>query len=226
MMRIKTVFLTLTSLAASTVAPVLHAQLAVIDVASIAQLVRQLTTMEQQLATLQSQLQAITGDRGMENLLSGVNRNYLPTDWASLMAAMAGVGTLGAGVQSNIAANTVLSPDVFGSLSGTEQAEVLSDQQNAALLEATVQQALATTSNRFGDLQQLITAIGAAPDAKASADLQVRVSAEAVMVQNDQTKLQVLYQAVQAQLQIQAERLREQALSDIGSLRMLPAMGL
>jgi type IV secretion system protein VirB5 len=217
--------------------PLAHAQFAVIDVASIVQLVRQITTMEQQLTTLESQLrqaeqqyQAITGDRGMENLLAGINRNYLPTDWASLMAAVNQTGNaypaLAAGVLNNLNANAVLSPAQVAMLSGAQQAQLLADRQTVALLEATVQQALSTTSTRFASLQQLIGAIGTAQDAKASADLQARIAAEQGMVANDQSKLQVLYQAAQAQAWIQQQSTREQAIASIGSLRNLPAMGL
>jgi len=218
-------------------APAVHAQFAVIDVGAIAQLVRQIATMQQQLTTLESQLrqaqaqyQAITGDRGMENLLSGIQRNYLPTDWMRLMAAVnhtsSAYPALSSGVQSDISANAVLTPTQVASLSTTQQAQLLADRQTVALLEATVQQALATTSTRFTALQQLISAIGGATDAKASLDLQARVSAEQAMVINDQSKLQVLYQAAQAQAWVQQEREREQAIADIGSLRNLPAMGL
>lgn len=213
------------------------AQMAVIDVASITQLVRQLSTMAQQLTTLENQLreaeaqyQAITGDRGMENLLAGQNRNYLPTSWATLQASTSTASTtfpaLTSNVQGNLSTNAVLTPTQVAALPMNDQAQLTADRQNTALLEATVQQALSTTSDRFDSLQQLITAIGAAPDAKASMDLQVRVAAESAMVQNDQTKMQVLYQAAQAQKWIQDLKSREQAIGDIGSLRTLPAMGL
>jgi hypothetical protein len=46
------------------------------------------------------------------------------------------------------------------------------------------------------------------------------------MVENDQTKLQVLYQAAQAQTWAEQQSAREQAIAGIGSLRALPAMGL
>jgi len=213
--------------------PVAHAQFAVIDVASLGQLIQQAATLAQQLATLQSQLQqaqaqyaSITGGRGMQNLLAGINRNYLPTDWASLMAAANGAGPLGATVQNATAANAVLTPVQVASLPGVEQGELLADRQNVALLEATVEQALATTSARFATLQQLIGAVGATQDAKASLDLEARIAAEQAMLVNDQSKLQVLYQAAQVQLAIQQQRLRERAIADIGSLRTLPAMGL
>src|SRR5271154_5062754 len=75
--------------------PVSQAQFAVIDVGAIMQLVKQVTTLEQQLQTAQStlanaqqQFQAMVGNRGMQNLLFGVNRNYLPSNWTQLIGAV------------------------------------------------------------------------------------------------------------------------------------------
>jgi type IV secretion system protein VirB5 len=217
--------------------PAVHAQFAVIDVASLAQLLQQAATLAQQLATLQSQLrqaqqeyQSITGNRGMQNLLAGVNRNYLPTDWASLMAVVNGQANafpaLAAGVQNNLNANALLTPAQIASFSPAERAQLLAERQTIALLQATVQQALTTASGRFASLQQLIGAIGVAQDAKGSLDLTARISAEQAMLANDQSKLEVLYQAAQAQQWLQQQQARERSLSDIGSLRALPAMGL
>src|ERR1700687_3409267 len=100
-------------------APSAHAQFAVIDVSAIAQLVQQLSTMGQQLTTMQAHLrqaqqeyQSITGDRGMENLLSGTVRNYLPPGWASLQAAASQTSgaypALSSAIQANMNANAVL----------------------------------------------------------------------------------------------------------------------
>src|SRR5262245_2596578 len=74
-----------------------HAQWAVVDVGAIAQLVEQLSTLQEQLDTMRNQLnqarqhyQSTTGRRGMEQLLSGTVRNYLPPDWQALEAAING----------------------------------------------------------------------------------------------------------------------------------------
>lgn len=219
------------------VAPTAHAQWAVVDVASIAKLVEQIATMEQQLATMQGHLrqaeqeyQSITGDRGMGNLLAGTVRNYLPSDWQALQAAITQSGgaysALAADVQQSMRSNAVLTPEQLAGLSDTERNQVMEARRSVALLQATAQQALATTSSRFDSIQQLIGAIGGALDQKAILDLQARISAEQGMLANDQTKLQVLYQAAQAQQWAVQQRNREHALNDIGSLRALPAMGL
>ena len=85
---------------------------------------------------------------------------------------------------------------------------------------------LAATSARFAGIQELINAIPAAEDQKAILDLQARISAEQGMLANDQTKINVLFQSAQAEEWARKQRIREQAIAGIGSLRRLPRMGL
>jgi len=230
-------FATLVAVAAVGASPVSHAQWAVVDVGAIAQLVQQLSTMEQQLGTMQShfrqaqqEYQSITGSRGMQNLLTGTVRNYLPADWqalqASLTSATGAYPALSASIQQALNANAVLNAQQLSTLSATERSQVLGSRQSVAMLQATTQQALTNISNRFASIQQLINAIGTARDQKSILDLQARISAEQGMLANDETKLQVIYQSAQAQQWASQQKSRELALSDIGSLRSLPAMGL
>jgi hypothetical protein len=113
-MRTRNVQLSLLCLiASSALLPAAHAQWAVIDAPALAQLIQQVETTEQQLATARAQLlqaqqalQTTTGVRGMEVLLSGTIRNYLPPDWRQVTAALQGsngYGGLSADVQNLIA---------------------------------------------------------------------------------------------------------------------------
>lgn len=217
--------------------PPAHAQWAVVDVGAITQLIQEVSVMEQQLSTVQNQLrqaqqeyQSTTGDRGMQNLLSGTLRNYLPADWQSLQAAITQTGSaypaLAASIQSSMNANAVLTANQLNALSPDQRNRVVSARQSVAALQATAEQALTTISGRFSSIQQLISAIGTANDQKGILDLQARISAEQGMLANDQSKLQVLYQGIQAQQAAQQLRNREQAIADIGSLRRLPPLGL
>jgi type IV secretion system protein VirB5 len=214
-----------------------HAQFAVIDVASLAQLIQQYETLQQELTTAENQLNqarsayaAITGSRGMQNLLSGTNRNYLPTNWSQLSQVMSGSSGAYPGLAANVTSiqnsNAILTSAQVASLSPTEQAQLAQARQNPALLQATSRTALANSSDRFTSLQQLISAIGSATDEKASLDLTARITAEQAMEQNEQTKLQVLDQVARAQEWSRAQQLRERAIADQGSLRSLPPMGL
>jgi type IV secretion system protein VirB5 len=214
-----------------------QAQFAVIDVASVTQLVNEVRQLEQQVATARSQLlqaqseyAAITGNRGMQNLLSGTLRNYLPTDWTQVSQVMSGSSAsfpaLASSVSSLVSSNAILSASQVASLSPSQQALLAAARQNPALLAAMSQTALANSSSRFAELQSLISAIGTASDQKASLDLTARVTAEQAMLQNEATKLQILYQVAQSQEWARVQRVREQALADQGSMRTLSPMGL
>jgi len=163
-------------------------------------------------------------------LLSGTVRNYLPPDWRALNDALTQAtgefGTLSQAVRTQMASNAVLTAEQLARLSPSEREQVESARRSAALLQSTTQQALAMTSGRFGSLQQLIAAIGRAQDQKAALDLQARIGAEETMLQNEQTKLQVLFQNAQAQEWARHQRTREQAIADVGSVRALPPLGL
>ena len=214
-----------------------QAQFAVIDVASIVQLVQEVEQLEQQVATAKSQLAqaqseyaAITGDRGMQLLLAGTNRNYLPTNWSQVSQVLSGSSGAFPALTGELSAiqgaNAILTAPQIAALTPTQQAQLTAARQSPALLQALARSALENSSDRFASLQQLVSAIGVAADQKASLDLTARVTAEQGMLQNENTKLQALYQVAQSQEWARAQRAREQAIADQGSLRQLPPMGL
>lgn len=214
--------------ASMAVPPAAQAQFAVIDVPALAQLVEQVQTMQQQLETARNQLrsaqqalQAMTGDRGMQLLLSGTVRNYLPANWMELSSLMQGQGAggyagLAADVRSAIAANAILSPQRLALLAPADQQLIQAARQSSATQQALSHAALANASGRFAAIQSLIAAISTAGDQKAILDLQARISAELGMLQNEQTKMQILYQATQAQESIIREQAREQIIAGQG----------
>jgi len=217
-------------IAAATALPAapIRAQVAVIDVPAIAQLVQQVQflrqqveTAEQQLLQARSTLQSMTGGRAMDSLLRGTPRNYLPTSWPQLAAARSG-GTsafpeLSAAAQSAMAANSILTPQQLATLSAAGQREILAGRQTSALAQALAQTALANASGRFSALQTLIDAIPAASDQKGILDLQARIGAEIGMLQNEGTKLQILYRALQAQESLDRQRVREAVIAGHGN---------
>lgn len=207
--------------------PVAQAQFAVINVASVTQLLSQLKTLEQQLATARADLaqaqaayQSTVGGRGMEQLLSGMNRNYLPPTWNSLQGAFQSGGGAYSGLSSDLTAalnaNAILSQQRLATSSSAAQRQVQSDRQAVALLQVVSHEALATTSNRFASLQQLVNALGSAPDQKSALDLQARIGAENAMLLNEQAKLQVLYQSVLAQQWASEQQGREAGVVSYG----------
>ena len=84
-------------LLAMSAVPAARAQIAVTDVGAIVQLVAQLKQLQQQLVVARDALrqaedayESTTGRRGMERLLEGTVRNYLPEDWQELERAIHG----------------------------------------------------------------------------------------------------------------------------------------
>jgi type IV secretion system protein VirB5 len=206
--------------------PSAHAQFAVIDVASLNQLVSEVQTLSQHLAIARNQLaqsqaeyQSITGTRGMGVLLAGTSRNYLPSDWNTLRAALqgsSGYQTLASDLQGALNTAAVLSPARLAALSPVAGAHLQAERRSVALAQGVSHEALANASSRFAAVQQLIDAIEHAADQKSILDLQARIAAEQGMLQNERTKLQVLYQGVQAEEWANAQQGREQTVSAHG----------
>jgi len=202
-----------------------RAQWAVVDAPAIVQLVQQVKVMEsavqtarEQLAQAKQELQAMTGDRGMALLLAGITRNYLPSSWTQLTSVMQGGGysSLAVGVRNALGANAVLTAQQMSALTASERQQVIAARQSNALRQALVEEALANASGRFASIQNLIAAISTASDQKGVLDLQARIGAELGMLQNEQTKLQTLYQATQANDSVNRAQEREQIIAGHG----------
>ena len=213
-------------IASLAVTPAAWAQWAVVDAPAIVQLIQEVQTPAQQLQTARAQLmraqqalQTMTGDRGMEQLLGGTVRNYLPSNWTQVTGALQGSGgfsALSTDVQSIVMANAVLSPQRLATLSPGGQQLIQNSRQWSAMQQALSHQALSNASSRFAAIQTLIAAISSATDQKGILDLQARISAELGMLQNEQTKLQVLNQATQAQESSLRQLGREQVIDGHG----------
>lgn len=200
----------------------------VIDIASLMQLIQQMQYWIQQIQLMKSQVDqlqqtyaAVTGPRGMQNLLAGSLRNYLPPDWNEMIGvinnANATYSGLATQVQAVMNANAVLSKTQVNGLSPRQQQIVVQGRRSAAMMQVMSQAAYQNTSQRFSAIQQLINAIGGARDTKAIQDLQGRIAAEQAMLQNEQTKLHVLFQSAQADQWAQQQRIREESVNAVGS---------
>jgi type IV secretion system protein VirB5 len=208
-------------------APPARAQWAVIDAPAIVQLIQEVHTMQEelqatrdQLAQAKQTLQTMTGGRGMELLLNGTSRNYLPSSWSQLTGSMrggaGGYSGLSADVRNAIATNAVLTPQQLSMLSASDRQYIVASRQSSALQQGLAQEALANASGRFASIQSLVGAIGTAGDQKAILDLQARITAELGMLQNEQTKLQILHYATQAQEAVNRQQERERVIAGQG----------
>jgi type IV secretion system protein VirB5 len=182
---------------------------------------KQYSQMAQQYSQLVNQYnQAVTthnsmnGARGMNSLVNDpALRRYLPNEWGQAMNLLNSPGGY-TGLQSKIngirsaaqvtsIADTGLDPN-----SATGRAFV-GAQNQAAMNRALSEEGYKQASDRITAIQTLIDKVGDAPDAKDVADLQARIQAEQVMVQNELVKLHLMSQLQQAQRDIMAQQARE-----------------
>ncbi|UVW30683.1 P-type DNA transfer protein VirB5 [Massilia sp. H6] len=205
-----------------------QAGIPVIDAASLAQSVQQVLAWGKQYAQMGQQYtqlvnsynQAVTthnslnGSRGMESLVNNpAVRRYLPNEWNQTMNLLNSPGGY-TGLQGKIngiraaAQITGIGDTSLDPASAAGKAFVGAQNQvamNRALSEEGYKQA----SDRITSIQSLIDKIGDAPEAKDVADLQARIQAEQVMVQNELVKLHLMAQLQQAQRDIMTQQARE-----------------
>lgn len=182
----------------------------VVDVASIAEAVRMFQQLQQQHEMLTSQLNqlerdydAMTGSRGLSSL---INSEY-DIDVASRVD-----------VNSILQENNLKSSDEYG-LSG-DAAELLdSSNANAAMYSGVTHESLAQSQKRFNDLQGLIAKVDKSDDPKDVMDLQARIGAEQVFLQNELAKLQILQQQAEANKMLNEQQIQKMAIESAGELR-------
>ncbi len=189
-----------------------HAAMPVIDVAAVTRLAQEITAWDEQLQGMRLQLgqlqrttSALTGSRGMDQLLrqTPAARNYLPTDWTGLAgAAGSGAGSdpvFAGAARAQRDSNVVLSAAAVARLPPSLQSLLRSERDAVAVIQTATRSAYAHSSNRFTSLSTLIDQIRATPDAKAIAELQSRIGAEQAMLANEGLKLAALAQVTEAE---------------------------
>lgn len=199
------------------VSPAVHASgIPVVDGAAIAQnadnfiqqmveMGNQLTTMKNQLDQAKQQYQSLNGIRNMGDLVNNqAARSYLPANYQAMLQN--GVGqwkALRDAFRSYDASARGFNPN-SNSAKGFEGWA-----KQTAIARASAEEAYKAASKRFSDIQVLMNKINAAPDAKDIADLQARIQAEQVMMQNETNKLMMLSQLHQTQRDIRAQQVLE-----------------
>lgn len=192
-----------------------HAGIPVIDESNLAQQIQQVAAwaqqfqqMQQQYQQLQTTFNSLNGIRGMASLVNNpALRKYLPADyqsilnngygnWASIRSAAKLMGI----------ENTSLNPN-------SDAAKAFESNANqVAINRAMAEAGYAQASQRFDTIQVLLDKLNQTPDAKDVAELQARIQAEQVMMQNEQTKLMMLSQLAQAQNEMSQQRAKEISL--------------
>jgi len=209
-----------------------HAQIPVTDTAAIAKSweshlaeiakwADQLKAMERQYSQLKSQYDAITGSRGMGQLMNNATRQVLPDDF---MQSYNRLMTMGQGGVSDDARQIY---DVIKKLDCSRyqepnaklqcQAQAYAEPENASYING----ALEASQERAAQLRQLLTQVDSATDLKAATDLSNRIAAEQSLLQNEQTlvNLALAQRQSQSALVVQASEAegRRAILENTGS---------
>jgi type IV secretion system protein VirB5 len=203
---------------AFSVAPASAQGIPVIDVANLANSIQQVTAWAQQYQQMVQQIQhqvrqyeSLSGVRNMAGLVNNpLARQYLPKEYAQILSQ-------GVGQWEQIYNQARITDSNLRRLaanSTSSQAWGASIKQ-AAINRAAAEEGYRTASNRFADIQVLLDRVNAAPDAKDIADLQARIQAEQVMMQNEANKLAMLQQLAQAQRDLEAKQAGERTLAAI-----------
>jgi len=165
----------------------------------------QLQRMTNQFNQLKSTYDSMNGSRGMADLVNNpAARQYLPANYQDILSS--GYGNW-ASIRSSAKVmgieDTTLNPtsDVAKAFE--------SNARQASLNRATMEDGYNQASQRFSSIQVLLDKVNAAPDQKDIADLQARIQAEQVMMQNENTKLAMLGQLAQAQRDLSNQQAME-----------------
>ena len=172
------------------------------DVVMAGQLEQQVQTMEQQYTTMTTQLNALTGNRGLGQILDNPSmHSYLPDQWQSIYGQVKG-GQL-SGISS--AASQIESDE--GMTATTPGQQRYND--TLAANKAMSMQAYQANLSRLQNIKSLMQQSDVTQDPAAKADLQNRLQSENAMIQNEQTRLNLMGQLQQAEIKL-SEQQRDQ----------------
>lgn len=178
------------------------------ETTQIASWIAQYAQMVQEYNQLVEEYRSLNGIRGMASLVNNPQlRRYLPDEYKNILSQ---------GYGDWQALRTALDNPV-----GSVKLDKFRRDQ-LAIDEAMTLESYKQASRRFGDIQVLLDKINDAsiPDAKDMVDLQARIQAEQVMMQNEASKI-----AMMKNLQdIQKQKMQEQAQRNDKEMRRKPGV--
>ncbi|MFP3709715.1 type IV secretion system protein [Paraburkholderia sp. SIMBA_009] len=186
----------------------------VYDNTSFLTLVQTFTQAQQTYAQLQQTYNSTVGSRGLSSLINNpAARQYLPTDFQGVLSGIStGSGDLSGLAKQILSKSSVLTSSQLSALSPANQQLIENARNQNASLAAASQSAFSAATQRFSTLQTLIDSIDGETDPKAIQDLQARIQAENVMMQNENARLAAMSSASVQQQQVQQQADRERAV--------------
>jgi type IV secretion system protein VirB5 len=193
------------------------AQLAVIDSANVAQAAKQVRAwadqyqqMRSQIDAMNSQLRALTGDRGMATLLPTLVP-FMPADWTQ---AMTDLSVLAKQIRESQA---ILTPAQAAYISPQLQQFLAQAQSQSAANQAMAQVAFNDAAARQARLQTLIARLATTDDPKSAYDLANLVAIEHAGLIKDQNQLEAAANGAAAQERAQQLMINQLRVTNAGS---------
>jgi type IV secretion system protein VirB5 len=170
----------------------------------IAEMQAQYQQLVQQYAQMQQTHASMNGARGW----GSVNRNdygYNEGDWQDVMA--------NTDYTEFLEAAKVAGVEDASFASDSDAAQAMQDIQNQNALNRSLnEESYNKVSTRLTNLNNLAAQVNTATDAKDIADLQARIQAEQVLLQNEQNKMTMLASLQEGQRDIQEQQSRERII--------------
>ena len=173
-----------------------HAQLVVTDPKALAEAVKQVRAWEQQYAQMRTQIDSMTGNRGMAALLPAATR-VMPADWAQSMTQLSALA------QEIRSAQAIMTPAQASSLSPALHAFLSQSQNISAANQAAAQAAYNDAAVRELRLRTLTGALATTNDPKAAYDLANAIAIEHAALVKDQNQLAAAGNGAAAQSEAQ-----------------------
>jgi type IV secretion system protein VirB5 len=209
----------------------------VIDMPALAYWAQQMGSWANQLNQMKSQLtqqtntyKAMTGNRGLGNVLPLANsvRNYLPQGASELQGVLNNSTSnnysgMAGQIQALVTNNSILSNGKLSTMNllPSQQKLITDGRTNTAASQSIASQGMANASARFYYLQSLMNQINTTNDPKTIAELQARIAAENTMTANEQIKLQQTNGLMQSQNAMLDQQKRELAIQQTGNASTL-----
>jgi type IV secretion system protein VirB5 len=195
----------------------------VIDVANLEQAVQQLIHWQKQIKAMRDQFEqaekqysSLTGVRGFgQVLMNPALQSYLPPDLAKTYSAVmrGDLSTAAKGLRKE--AQIYNCEDRTGASRTQCQAYLNKPfEEKAAAL-----QAYDTATAKLQQINGLMDQIQRTTDPKGIAELQARLSGEALVLQNETNRLQIYAQLAQVQMQLMQQQNREQNIKQMSNTR-------
>lgn len=185
--------------------PAMAGGIPVIDTSSLAQqvlqvehMLSQIEQLQDQLETANRQLDSMSGSRGLAGVIDSAYDTAVNVDPNQVLS--------NAGIRS--ANEHGLSGDVADLYD--------SGNQNTATWLGQSQKSLEQAQERFSELTGLVGQVNNSPDQKDVLDLQARIGAEEVMLQNEMAKLSMLRSQAEASQAMHNQRVQQMRVASSG----------